>query len=362
MTREATTVRLTEGCRRAGRQITRRTLPIVVLTTFLLAGLPAIAQKTDVLTLDNGDIITGEIKELDRGRVRLSTSFASTIYVEWEHVVQAISDKQLEVEVSDGRVFFGSLEIPSAPGLLKVVGIFGETELELLDVVKITPIKQKFWKRFDGYLSLGFDFTKASGVARLNFDSRADYRARNYSTGIWVYSTITAQETLETSRRQGLEYNYTRHLRSKRFWQGLTGAEQNTELGIDLRVYIGGTYGWMAKQTNRTRVLFSGGLQTTREFRADAEETNNLELPVRTNYEFFKYSTPKLSVNIDVSLIPSISDWGRLRTAFDGRVSWEMIKDLMWEISGYFSSDNRPPMGAIASTDYGIVTSIKWTF
>ena len=335
---------------------------VAFLLAALFAALPAIAQKTDLLTLDNGDVITGEIKELDRGRVRYSTSFASTIYVEWEHVVEAVSDKQFEVELTDGQVFFGTLEVPSEPGLLNVVGIFGAVELEILDVVRIVPIRQKFWKRFDGYLSLGFDFTKAGGVARLNFDSRADYRAKRYSTGIWVYSTITSQTALETSRRQGAQYNYTRDLARRRFWQGFTGAEQNTELGIDLRVYAGGTYGWRAKQTNRTRVSIAGGLQATHEYRVEADQTEDLEVPIVTDYEFYKYSTPKLSVYLNLALFPSVSDLGRLRTSFDGRISWEMIKDLMWEVSGYFSSDNRPPMGALASTDYGIITSIKWTF
>ena len=42
-----------------------------LLTTFvLLAGAtPALAQKTDVVTLVNGDTLTCEIKLLDRGRL-----------------------------------------------------------------------------------------------------------------------------------------------------------------------------------------------------------------------------------------------------------------------------------------------------
>ncbi len=119
----------------------------------------------------------------------------------------------------------------------------------------------------------------------------------------------------------------------------------------------------MVRQTNRSRLLFSGGLQATRETKvADIDETNSLEALIRTNYEVFKYESPKLSLNIDLFLIPSVTESGRLRTSLNARVAWELIKDLMWELTGYFTSDNRPPEGAQATTDYGIVTSIKWTF
>jgi hypothetical protein len=332
------------------------------LALLALSGLPVSAQKTDVITLLNEETVTGEIKELDRGRVRYSTSYMSTIYIEWEYVIRLVSDKQLQTEMKSGAIFFGSLEEPSEPGKLKIVGVFGEVEVDIIDVVRITPIKRKFWKRFDGHLSLGFDFTKASDVARLNFDSRADYRARSYSTGIWVYSTITRQQEIETSRRQGIEGSYTRILKKRRFAGGRVAAEQNTELGIDLRLIVGGDYGYVAKQTNRTRLLVSSGLQATREFKEEPATTNNLEMTFVTGYEVFKYQTPKLSVKLDAALFPSVNDWGRIRTAFDCRVAWEMIKDLSWEITGYFTSDNRPPSGAQATNDYGIVTSVKWTF
>jgi hypothetical protein len=334
----------------------------VGLALLVLSSLPVAAQKTDVITLLNEESVTGEIKELDRGLLRYSTSYMSTIYIEWEYVLKVISDKQLETEMKSGAIFFGSFEEPSELGKLRIIGVFGETEVDIIDVVRITPIKKKFWKRWDGHLSLGFDFTKASDVARLNFDSRADYRARNYTTGIWLYSTITSQQDVETSRRQGLEGSYTHYLKNRRFAVGRAVAEQNTELGIDLRLILGGSYGYMAKQSNRSRILVSGGLQATREFKEEPATTNNLEATFRTAYEVFKYQTPKLGVNLDVAVMPSLTDWGRVRATFDCRVAWEMIKDLSWELTGYFTSDNRPPSGAQASTDYGIVTSIKWTF
>ena len=53
-------------------------LIIILITPFLFP------QKTDVITLKNGDKITGELKELQTGLLELSTDNMSTIYIEWD--------------------------------------------------------------------------------------------------------------------------------------------------------------------------------------------------------------------------------------------------------------------------------------
>ena len=60
--------------------------------TALLAGFvlilaaPAFAERTDELVLLNGNIITGEVKSLQQGKLKFKTDNAGTIYVEWEYV------------------------------------------------------------------------------------------------------------------------------------------------------------------------------------------------------------------------------------------------------------------------------------
>ena len=48
----------------------------------ILAGAgPLHAQKTDVVTLENGDEITGEIKQLDRGKLEYGTDDMGTVEI-----------------------------------------------------------------------------------------------------------------------------------------------------------------------------------------------------------------------------------------------------------------------------------------
>jgi hypothetical protein len=57
-----------------------------------------------VVTLANGDRITGEVKRLDRGRLEFSTDDADPLYLEWDKLVSVVAERIVEVVTSDGRV------------------------------------------------------------------------------------------------------------------------------------------------------------------------------------------------------------------------------------------------------------------
>ena len=85
----------------------------VALMLGLVAGWPpaaALAQgKTDVVTLANGDRITGEVKRLERGRLVFETDDAGTLYLEWDKLASVESKQRVEVTTADGQRYLGSL-------------------------------------------------------------------------------------------------------------------------------------------------------------------------------------------------------------------------------------------------------------
>ena len=91
-----------------------RTLLAMVLVAWPSA--MAYAQKTDVVTLANGDRITGEIERLERGRLEFSTDDAGTLYLEWDKLVSLVATTRVfDILTTDDRRFLGSLG-PSAAG------------------------------------------------------------------------------------------------------------------------------------------------------------------------------------------------------------------------------------------------------
>ncbi len=110
-----------------------------VVLGFVVSSAPAWAQRTDVVTLINGDSNTGEIVELDRGRLKFETDDAGTILFEWDKIAMVEAAGQFEVTTSDGRRFLGSLGRSRAQSVLIITGT-DTIELSMSEVTGIVPM------------------------------------------------------------------------------------------------------------------------------------------------------------------------------------------------------------------------------
>ena len=341
----------------------RRWIPVLAL--LLLAALLPTAlarEKTDVVILRNGDLIHGEIKEFSLGRIRYSTNYADTIYVKWVDVVSLTSDYFYEIEMTDGRRLYGSLGEPVKENTVVVQLAEQSTELIKDDVVGISPIKATFLARVDGSLNVGFNFTKSSQVGTLNISGNATHRARKYLNDVKFSSNFTTQPDRDDTYRADLSYRYIRFLEKRRIYTAGASLQRNDELGIDLRILIDGGYGRSFVQTNRQRLLAVGGLAVNKEWNAEGPSDINLEALFTATYKFFQYHSPKADITVTATLFPGLTDWGRIRGEFDAVFRREMVKDFFWDINFYYSYDNRPRSEGASTDDWGIVTSVGWTF
>jgi hypothetical protein len=337
----------------------------LILAVFCSVTPSAVARsKLDRVILANGDEVTCEIKELRRGMLRVKTDSMGTIEIEWEDVVELTSPFGFEIELQNGFMYLGRFGTPTEEGTLRIESAEAEAvEIGLGRVVRINAIEDSFWKRLDGSLSLGFNYTKASDVGTLSFSNDTTYRKPRFLYTFTLNTIITTQEAKPTTKRGDLSFSYVRFRRNRVYVEGSVGAQTNDELGIDLRLLLGGGVGRNWKQTNRTNFRSSGGLVATEEWlTGTAESQTNLEMFGTVSYEFFRYNTPKSDIVVNLTVYPSLNDWGRIRTEFDSGIRQELIKDFFLEVSLYLSSDNRPPQTAAAKIDYGIVLSLGWTF
>src|SRR5262245_15535258 len=151
------------------------TVAAVAIVVALLVH-PAYAQgRTDVVTLRNGDRITGEIISLERGRLEFKTDDAGTIYLEWDKLVSLVANRLVEVVTIDGRWVLGTLG-PAPDRSLGVITAAGSLTLLMMDVNTIVPIGRSFWSKLDGSIDIGYSYTKSSGISQLNLNSDTLFR------------------------------------------------------------------------------------------------------------------------------------------------------------------------------------------
>ena len=140
-------------------------------------------------------------------------------------------------------------------------------------------------------------------------------------------------------------------------------AGRNDELGINLRGGVGYGGGRAVVLSNRTNLWLSGLLSGNREYTNDGRQKNNLELVFDTNLLAFRYDNPRLELKADLSTFANLTTAGRYRVNFDGRISLELLKDFFWDVGQvYYRYDNEPSTEAESTSDYGIVTGVRYKF
>ncbi len=330
------------------------------------AGTARAAAKVDEVVFQNGDRLTGEIKKLDRGKLNFETDPTDKILIEWTDVVHLTSPQHLEVETFRGQRHFGRLEGSAEPGRLRVAGYDSSVELAMKDVVRITPIKDRFVSRIDGLLNLGYSYSQATDLTTLTFSASANYRVPKYLFGLDLSTNVTDQESGNTSR-EDLAFRYQRFLRKRWFTEWAVKGESNEELGIDLRTSVTGSAGRYVIQSNHVILSSACGLSYNREQLVQetggvSETDDSLEVLGQLRWEIFRDRNPDTDLVAKVSVFPSLTDWGRVRADLDISLRRELFKDFFWQLRLTETYDNRPASEDIPTSELFVDTSFGWSF
>jgi len=320
------------------------------------------AAKTDLVFLNNGDRITGEVKGLERGKLEFSTDHMGTIYIEWQDIREVISNTGQAVELTNGQRFYGPLEKSENGDLVKVNTEQGAVGVGIHDVIGMYPVESGFWDRLDISASLGFSWDKASSVGKYNIGMEAEYRNPRFVTRANLSSEVTTQEGRDDTGRASFDLSHLVYRRNKRYHQIFGGFESNDELGIDLRTIVGAGYGWVPVRSQRNWFSIGGGLAVNHEVPQAGDSETNLEAVGSITYDYYKYSSPQRRFTVNFLVFPSITDFGRWRASFDTNFSLEIVDDFYWKMDFYASYDSDPISFRASSTDYGVISSLAYKF
>ena len=338
------------------------------------AGVPSLAAQApessapapppkDVIELVNGDRVSGNIRSYSEGRLTVADFSGSDLSIKWNKILSITSAKEFEVETGDGKHHFGSLAPSDPPGKLVVVGAGGRETLDFFDVVGMSPLFETFFRRIDGTLDLGMNYTHASDLLQFNMTSDAKYRKPKFAVFGDLSLFYSRQNGETTSQRGNLTFTYF-HIRPSRWLTGGTLAfENNRDLGLQLRSTVGFFVGKFLILQNQKTLAVTTGLTANHEKAIEGETTNNLEGVVDGRYSTFTYEYPKTWFDAYLRIVPGITDAPRYRVDANLKVKREIVvRDFYLAVSVFFNYDSRPPQGHVAKSDWGPIISVGWTF
>lgn len=321
-----------------------------------------VAQKIDTLVHVNGNVLKGDFRQMEYAVVTWKMDGMGTIRVDVPYLKTFNSTKQFEIKMKSGVIYFSSFEASKVDRKVTVMSNGQREEVFIDDIVEIHPIKGNFWKKFNGNISLGGNYSKGSSATTLSFSGNLDYRnKKTYFNLPWNYNLIYLGDSI-TTNNSNVDFSWQRSLNKK--WSTLVslGTSQNLQLGVKRRYNL--TLG-MVKDINYNiwnRLYVGGGLSGINEEPYDnTGKTSELAGLFRIGWEVYKLTSPKVWLNSNITYIPYITGVSRDRVSVNFNPSISIINsNFKVGVTFYYSFDSAPPLGSLSNDDYGLNLQLSY--
>jgi hypothetical protein len=343
-----------------------RALPFLGMLILFCCQSPSLfAQKNDTLYFRNGDRISGEIRKYKYGYLTYKTYGVGTVDVKYDKISTFFSRKSFDIIMKEGSRRFGSFDTSNVDQVVKIITTNDTLLTPFIEIVEFTPIKKRFWSRLSGSIDLGFSYTKANTISQLTFSSDVKYTERNYLVRMNLYSLNsiqTNQDNLRTQKNDATLYYY-RRLRGNWLGFGSGSAEQNSELGLQLRLQTGAGIANEIIHTNSNNLITGVGFFYNSETSTDTTgQRINYDLSASVQYRLFLFHRPEISLTSTLYVFPSLSVKNRYRLNYDIDFQFKIIADMYLSFSFYINYDSKPPSTGSATDDYSFTSSFGYKF
>lgn len=339
-------------------------MPVCLIVALTAVASSSAHAQSDVVMFKNGDRLTGEIKFLDRGKVTFDNPATGIINIEWDDIDQLVSGENFEIMLESGERLYGSFTTAARGAEIRLQNTVETRDLPMPTVVRITPIEGTLIDRIEMSVDLGYSLAKADDRVQTNAGYAFTYRDEQRQVRLNFDASVSDSENDTANTRAFTNLGF-RSFREGRSWDplGIAQLERNDELGIEKRTSVGGGMSHWLRDTNNSRISFSGGLAYSWEDEVDSvETTTDAEAMIAMDLEWFRYDEPELDVSTQITLFKRVSGSRERRGNLDLSLRWEIFKDFFWGLSVYYTFDEQQSASEEATSDYGSFTSLGWKF
>ena len=353
---------------------------------FLLALclITTVAAHADQITLNNGDHITGQIVKSDGKKLTVKTEFMGAVEIAWEAVASLTSDQPVYLTLTDDQTVVGKISTAGEQfevqtketGRVKVAkasigAVRNEAEYNAwkAEVDRLrNPGLLDLWA---GALDVGLSFARGNAEAN-TFTLAANAVRATPRDKISVYATsIRSSARKRTERdfvavanviRGGARYDV--NLSSRTFVFGFGDLEFDEFQNLDLRLSLGGGFGYHAIKNERTTFDVFGGGAYTKEYFSTGTPLQRSRGEILVGEELTHKLSARSLLRERLVLYPNLAQRGEYRLQFDTSLSTNLNKWLAWQVTFSDRYLSNPPVlvPALKKNDTLLTTGLRFTF
>lgn len=346
-----------------------RLCALAFLCIFFFSDLPANAgtrQKKDVIYMKNGDRITCEIKKLEYQQLEVKAPYGKgSFIINWGEIEKIESPQPFVVEAQAGTYFEGLIHADAKEG--DNIDVLTGTEVVSLPQKEVIGVRQYGRETLDRIkfaIDYGFTYARSNEQTQSTLHSNLDYNSADVYTGGSIDSLFAGRsDASNTNRHEGQAFFY-RRIQGSRWYGGAFGNFlTNNQQDLTLRISGGGGVLRNVFTTNKNSLTAQAGLVYSHESYSvpdpDGSQYNNAEAALGVRFSTFRFDSTEFIANWMV--YPSLNRAGRVRSALNVSLYFKIIGDFYTRFGAYSNFDSQPPNNT-AKNDYGLTSSIGWSF
>jgi putative salt-induced outer membrane protein len=362
------------------------------LVSFALLSLVLFAPSkahADVVTLKNGDHITGSVTELAGGKLTVKTTYGGDVAVAWDQVTSVKVDKPLLVikENKAGKkiVFqkteFTAIERTDAGFALTTTAGTSNVAAGDLTTVRSVEAEQAYEASLHPNLAHGWTGGANLSVALARGNSstttigagvNAVHPTSTDKTSLYYNTLYTRDDIVDqtTANLTNAGLRYDHNINPKLFGFGTLDFNTNALQDLDLRTIAGGGLGFHAiNKPVQTLDILAGVVYTHESYSSEIDPSTGLLVPSTTNsfaaLDIGETYTRKLGANSAFTeqgyYFPDLNDTSQYRGTFNAGLSTKIKSFLSWQVAFSDIYVTNPPAG-LKANDVIFTTGVGFNF
>jgi putative salt-induced outer membrane protein YdiY len=313
-----------------------------ILFAFMLLLLPSV--HADLITLRNGDRVTGSIVKKAGGNLTVASVYFGTITMPWDEVESIIANQPLYAELATGETVQGTLTLSG-----NSLEVEGQAEVQPLErgalvalrnaaeeSVRARLLAPRLYDLWAGTASLGWagaagnaqtlSFTTGVNAARVTITDKASI----YFNAIRA-SAVADGERSTTAQAVRGGWAYDRNVSSRLFVSVFNDYEYDRFQSLDLRFGVGSGLGYKVLRTEWAGFDLVGGAAYSREKFSTPLIRNSAEAYWGNDYSLRLNSATTLRQSF--RMFNNLSEPGEYRMNGDIGLSTKLSTWLSWTLS-----------------------------